>query len=149
MQYTFKKNTLALLLSCLFIVQFSQAQKKKLKSPSSRVGITSVDAFVRESFNLYDKVYLYDDYAEQNKTLTEDDYEILIDTIEDAQEILITAPDAITDLDGVGAIKQSKGALQINRAKRALKYSIKTSKKLLSKNNKKSDHTENDESKNQ
>ncbi len=124
------------LFALLFIIPLHslEAQKKKskkLKRPSSRVGISSVDKFVRESFNLYDKVYVYDGYHESGKSLTDDDYEILIDVVEDGQEVLASAPDAISSLDGAGVLKQGKGTLQINRSKKALKYSLKTAKKLL------------------
>lgn len=118
--------------SFIFSPQIVEAQKtKRLKRPSSRVGISSVDKFVRESFDLYDKVYKYDSYAESGKTLEDDDYEILIDAVEDGQNVLATAPDAISDLDGAGVLKQGKGTLQINRAKKALNYSLKTAKKLI------------------
>ncbi|NND10360.1 MAG: hypothetical protein HKN96_04045 [Flavobacteriaceae bacterium] len=52
-------------------------KKKKIKRPSSRVGITSVDRFVRESFDIYDKVYMYDGYAEAGKPLSDDDIDVL------------------------------------------------------------------------
>lgn len=137
MKFSKKIKLNTILFGLLLIGYFGQAQKKKLKRPSSRVGISSVDTFVRESFDLYDQVYIYDGYAKQNKPLEDDDYETLLETVENAQGILTTAPNAITDLDGKGIIKQSKGTLQINRAKKALKYSIKTAKKLLSKKEKK------------
>lgn len=104
---------------------------KKLKRPTGRVGITSVDSFVGESFDLYDKVYMYDSYAESGKALEDDDYELLIDAIEDVERVTTLAPNAVADLDGAGVLKQGKGTLQINRAKKALNYSLKTSKKLL------------------
>ena len=124
---------IALVLMAFSLVNPIQAQKKKLKRPSSRVGIASVDTFVGESFDLYDKVYLYDAYAEQGKPLEDDDYELLLDSVEDAQVILTSAPEAVSDLDGKGALKQGKGTLQINRAKKALKYILTTAKELLSK----------------
>ena len=80
---------------------------------------------------MYDKVYVYDGYHESGKSLTDDDYEILIDAVEDGQEVLASAPDAISSLDGAGVLKQGKGTLQINRSKKALKYSLRTAKKLL------------------
>ncbi len=140
-----KKIKLCTILFGFLLIGYSgQAQKKKLKRPSSRVGISSVDAFVKESFDLYDRVYIYDSYAEQDKPLEDDDYEILLDTVENAQGILTTAPNAVTDLDGKGIIKQSKGTLQINRSKKALKYSIKTAKKLLSKKEEKTNNDDKD-----
>lgn len=128
-----------------FISQhIAQSQTKRLKRPSSRVGISSVDKFVRESFDLYDKVYRYDGYAETGKTLKDDDYEILIDAVEDAEGVLATAPNAIADLDGAGMLKQGKGTLQINRAKKALKYSLKTAKKLLTERRSTQDDSDSD-----
>lgn len=131
----------------LFILLFLtsgliEAQTKRLKRPSSRVGIASVDKFVRESFDLYDKVYRYDSYAEQGKPLEDDDYEILLDAVEDAEGVLASAPNAISDLDGAGVLKQGKGTLQINRAKKALNYSLKTAKKLLTERPKKNEEPE-------
>ena len=104
---------------------------KKLKRPSSRVGIASVDSFVGESFNLYDKVYMYDGYAAAGTPLKDEDLDVLEAALEDVSNLSASAPDILSDLDGVGVLKQSKATLQINRAKKALKYSIKTAKKLL------------------
>ena len=100
-----------------------------------------MDTFVRESFDLYDKVYIYDNYAQEGKPLEEDDYEALIDTVEDAQGVLSSAPDAVADIKGASILKQGKATLQMNRAKKALKYSIKTAKKLLSEKNGKDGET--------
>tara|TARA_R110001583_G_scaffold65184_3_gene188467 strand:- start:968 stop:2341 length:1374 start_codon:yes stop_codon:yes gene_type:complete len=100
-----------------------------------------VDTFVRESFDLYDKVYIYDNYAQEGKPLEEDDYEALIDTVEDAQGVLSSALDAVADIKGASILKQGKATLQMNRAKKALKYSIKTAKKLLSEKNGKDGET--------
>jgi len=141
------RSSLKFIISLLVFVfllsnQTTEAQTKRLKRPSSRVGISSVDTFVRESFDLYNKVYRYDGYAETGKSLEDDDYEILIDAVEDAEGVLTTAPSAISDLDGAGVLKQGKGTLQINRAKKALKYSIKTGKKLLTEKRKKGDEND-------
>ena len=140
------KLKLALFLfGILFISPSVQAQEKRLKRPSSRVGIPSVDTFVRESFDLYDRVYIYDNYAQEGKPLEEDDYEALIDTVEDTESVLSSAPDAVSDIDGAGVLKQGKATLQMNRAKKALKYSLKTAKKLLSEKSGETDDTKTDD----
>ena len=132
MKPTLKIFLTLLVFGFLFSSQCVEAQKtKRLKRPSSRVGISSVDTFVRESFDLYDKVYRFDNYAATGKSLSDDDYELLIDAVEDGENVLANAPNAIADLDGAGVLKQTKGTLQINRAKKALKYSLKTAKKLI------------------
>jgi len=131
-----------------FIFNYSaQSQTKKIKRPSSRVGIGSVDTFVRNSFDLYDKVYMYDGYAESGTPLEDNDLDVLADALDDLSDLSSSAPDIISDLDGQGALKQAKATLQINRAKKALTYSIKTAKKLLTEN-KKTDEEEPDSTSN-
>ena len=56
---------------------------------------------------------------------------MLEEALEEMSSLSESAPDIINDLDGVGVLKQSKATLQMNRAKKALKYSIKTAKELL------------------
>ncbi|MGC6432336.1 MAG: OmpA family protein [Jejuia sp.] len=115
----------------LFIMPLSHGQTKKLKRPNSRVGITSVDRFVQESFDIYDKVYKYDGYAAAGTPLDDEDIDVLEDALDDLQGLSDSAPDILGDLDGVSVLKQGKATLQINKAKKALKYSIQTSKELL------------------
>ncbi|MGV6832429.1 MAG: OmpA family protein [bacterium] len=119
--------TLALVLCANFIY----SQTKRIKRPSSRVGVSSVDRFVQNSFDIYDKVYRYDSYAAQGKSLEDEDIDVLENALTDLEELSTSAPDIISDLDGVGMLKQGKATLQMNRAKKALKYSITTAKKLL------------------
>lgn len=107
------------------------AQTKKIKRPKSKVGISSVDSFVKESFDLYDKVYMYDGYAQAGTPLEDEDIDVLEEALSDVSALSESAPDIISDLDGVGALKQAKALLQINRAKKTLKYSVKTAKELL------------------
>ncbi len=123
-----KINLIALVLLIAIPVT---AQTKKIKRPRNTVGISSVDTFVRESFELYDKVYLYDGYAAAGKSLEDQDIDVLENALSNLSALSESAPDIISDLDGTGALKQAKAVLQINRAKKALKYSIKTAKELL------------------
>jgi len=116
----------------LLITQNTLAQTKKIKRPSSTVGISSVDKFVRESFNIYDKVYMYDGYAASGKSLEDSDIDVLEQAIDNVSGLLESAPDILSDLNGKSVLKQSKATLQINRSKKALKYSLKTAKDLLS-----------------
>ena len=115
----------------LFTIPNLDAQTKKIKRPKNTVGISSVDNFVSESFDLYDKVYMYDGYAAEGKSLEEEDIDILEDALENVTTLTESAPDILADLDGVSVLKQGKATLHINRAKKALKYSLKTSKELL------------------
>ncbi|RKE92019.1 OmpA family protein [Ichthyenterobacterium magnum] len=128
-----KSNTLLLLFCSFFILTSTktQAQTKKIKRPKSTVGISSVDNFVRESFDLYDKVYKYDGYAAAGTPLDDEDIDVLEDVLDELTIISESAPDILADLEGVSILKQGKATLQINKAKKALKYSIKTAKELL------------------
>ena len=115
----------------LFIAPQLQAQTKRIKRPRGSIGVSSADRFVRESFDLYDKVYRYDGYLESGTSLSDDDIDILEAAIDDVDGLLLSAPNVIADLDGAGVIKQSKGVLQINKAKKALRYCAETIPKLL------------------
>jgi len=131
MKLSLKLNIAFLAMVFIFSSQQLKAQTKKLKRPSTSVGISKVDKFVRESFNLYDKVYKYDGHAKSGKQLEDDDYEVLIDVVDESNSVLSSAPSAVSSLNGAGVLKQGKGTLQINRAKKALRYSLKTAKDLL------------------
>jgi len=61
------KNAISILffwIAFVFILPKLEAQSKELKRPKSRVEVYSVDPFVQESFDIYNKVYKYDGYAE-------------------------------------------------------------------------------------
>ena len=118
-------------LAFLFFIPLSHSQTKKLKRPKSRVGVSSVDTFVQESFDLYDKVYKYDGYAAAGTPLEDEDLDVLEEALTEMGALSESAPDIISDLDGVGILKQGKATLQIKKAKKALTYSIKTAKELL------------------
>ncbi len=115
----------------VFFITNTNAQTKKINRPKSSVGISSVDNFVRNSFNIYDKVYMYDGYAAAGKPLDDEDIDVLENALDDLEGLSDSAPDILGDLDGASVIKQSKATLQINRSKKVLKYSIKTAKELL------------------
>ncbi|WP_299228670.1 OmpA family protein [uncultured Psychroserpens sp.] len=115
----------------LLHIPLAEAQTKKIKRPKSSVGISSVDNFVRESFDLYDKVYKYDGYAAAGTPLDDEDIDVLEEALAEMTALSDAAPDIISDLNGVGVLKQGKATLQMNKAKKALSYSIKTAKELL------------------
>ncbi|MFD1615568.1 OmpA family protein [Gelatiniphilus marinus] len=115
----------------LFFISSTYAQTKQLKRPKSKVGIYSVDNFVTQSFNLYDKVYKYDGYAASGTPLDDNDIDVLEDALDDLSGLSDSAPDILSDIDGANVLKQAKATLQINKAKKALSYSIKTAKELL------------------
>jgi outer membrane protein OmpA-like peptidoglycan-associated protein len=125
------KEIIIIVCFVLFVSPLLEAQTKKIKRPNSRVGIASVDNFVKESFDLYDKVYKYDGYASSGTPLEDEDVDVLEEALTEMSSLSESAPSILNDLEGVGVLKQGKATLQINRAKKALKYSIETAKELL------------------
>lgn len=115
----------------LLLAPTLQAQTKRIKRPHGSIGVSSADRFVRESFDLYDKVYRYESYAENGTPLSEDDINVLEYALDDVDGLLLSAPNVVADLDGAGALKQAKGVLQINKAKKALRYCAETIPVLL------------------
>lgn len=128
---TFRKTSILATFLTLFFIQVYEAQTKRLKRPRSSVGISSVDQFVKESFDLYDKVYKYDGYAKSQTPLDDEDIDVLEEALSEVSELSEVAPNIINDLDGEGLFKQGKATLQINKAKKALTYSVQTVKELL------------------
>ena len=122
-------RTSHLIFALLLVIPDTIAQTKKIKRPKSRVGISSVDTFVKESFDLYDKVYKYDGYAEAGTPLDDEDIDVLEEALVEVTALSESAPDILSDLDGVGVLKQGKATLQINKAKKALKFHMAGFKK--------------------
>lgn len=140
---TAKLNHTKLILFCLaFLCAIPQsfAQTKKIKRPKSRVGIGSVDSFVRESFDIYDKVYKYDGYAQSGTPLDDEDIDVLEEALDDLTILSDSAPNILSDLEGQNVLKKGKATLQMNKAQKALRYSIKTTKELLAGNRKSKDN---------
>ncbi|MCF7560957.1 OmpA family protein [Sabulilitoribacter multivorans] len=130
----FPKNALSILtfwMVTLMFIQVAEAQTKRLKRPNSSVGISSVDNFVKNSFDIYDKVYKYDGYAAAGTPLDDDDIDVLEDALNDLDALSNSAPNILSDLDGTSVLKKGKATLQMNKAKKALSYSITTAKELL------------------
>jgi outer membrane protein OmpA-like peptidoglycan-associated protein len=124
------KVTLVLLFMFLFSTNI-EAQTKRIKRPSSRVGASNIDNFVRESFDIYDKVYRYDAYAKAGTPLDDSDIDILEDALSEATVLSESAPNILSDLDGLNMLKKGKATLQVNKAQKVLRYSVKTAKELL------------------
>lgn len=107
-------------IALLFFISNTYAQTKQLKRPKNKAGISSVDNFVTQSFDLYDKVYKYDGYAAAGTPLEDEDIDVLEDALDDLQGLSESAPDILGDIDGASVLKQTKATLQINKAKKAL-----------------------------
>ena len=61
----------------LLLISVSHAQSKKLKRPKNTIGVSSVDSSVKESFDIYEKVYKYHGYAKAGTPLEDEDFDVL------------------------------------------------------------------------
>ncbi|WP_298530364.1 OmpA family protein [uncultured Algibacter sp.] len=130
------RSIIAFCIASLLFLTVSHAQTKKLKRPKNTVGVSSVDTFVSESFDIYEKVYKYDGYAKSKTPLQDEDFDSLESALSDLEGLSDSAPDILGDLDGLSVITQGRATLSMNKAKKALKYSITTAKDLLLNKNK-------------
>ncbi|GGZ91402.1 OmpA family protein [Algibacter mikhailovii] len=112
-------------------ISTTQAQTKQLKRPKNTIGVSSVDIFVSESFDIYEKVYKYDGYVKAKKPLEDEDFNTLESALSDLEGLSDSAPDILGDLEGLSVITHGRATLNMNKAKKALKYSILTAKDLL------------------
>ncbi|WP_136483158.1 OmpA family protein [Cognatitamlana onchidii] len=125
------RSIITLCVATILFLSVSQAQTKKIKRPKNPVGVSSVDIFVSESFDIYDKVYKYDGYAKSGTPLQDEDFDTLEAAIDDLEGLGSSAPNILGDLDGLSVITHGKATLNMNKAQKALKYSLKTTKDLL------------------
>lgn len=100
------KNASRIILFGAFLVFFistSYAKTKEIKRLKSNVDISSVYNFVPDSFDIYNKAYMYRAYATAGKSI---DYEY-IDVLEDALDDLDTTPDSKNFSLSISAIYQN------------------------------------------
>ncbi|MUP47399.1 hypothetical protein E0K83_16785 [Gramella sp. BOM4] len=102
-----------------------------MKRPTKDVGISSVDSLVDKSFDMYDAVYDYNQRLATGEELNEDEMDLLEQITQDSEILSEYALEAAEDIDGKSVFKQGKALLQLNRAKKALTYCLKTSKEIL------------------
>ncbi|SER03792.1 hypothetical protein SAMN05421824_2858 [Hyunsoonleella jejuensis] len=86
----------------LFLIPNFEAQTKKLKRPNKGVGVSSLDRFVGESFDIYDKVHMYDGYAEAGTAPEDKDIDVLEEALDDLEGLNYSAPDIFS----IGVITQ-------------------------------------------
>ena len=83
------------------------SQTKPLKQPGSKVGIYSVDKFASESFDIYDKVYKYNAYAQAGMPIEDEDIDVLEDALDNLEGLGHSAPDILNEIDGASVMIQS------------------------------------------
>lgn len=122
---------------CVFCVFFlvipnnSYGQKKRTKPPKRDSNIKSVDAFVNNTFELYHKVFVYDSLNKANVEIPAELEDELVQSAErNIDSLMSVLPDVIEDMSDSSASfgRKAKATLNLNKAKKALKFCIKTAK---------------------
>ena len=107
----------------LLMPLIGSAQSKRIKSPKRNSKIASTDKFVENTFNLYNKVFVYDSLTQAGVEVpAELEDEILENAVKNIDSLWGVVPDIIDDISDASFMKQAKATLNLNKAKKALKY---------------------------
>ncbi len=117
---------------CLLLLpNMTFTQTKRKNPPKRNSNIESVDAFVDNTFELYHKVFVYDSLTQANVEIPAELEDELIQSAErDIDSLMNVLPDVIEDMTNSDATfgRKAKATLNLNKAKKALKFCIKTAK---------------------
>ncbi|MCA0131933.1 hypothetical protein [Winogradskyella alexanderae] len=138
--HSFKFQMLPLLLVVFLIFPIlAQGQAKRMKPPKRISKVKSVDLFVGKSFDIYNKVYVYDSLSQKGYEIPVDLEEELIERTErDLDSLWQITPDLWDDISEAPFIKQAKATINLKKASKALKYCLKTAKAYVLGNDKES-----------
>lgn len=102
---------------------------KRIKRPKRPSKIGVVDSFVDYSFNIYNKVYIYDSLSIRGVKIPTELEDAIINGIEqDADSLLQIIPEVIDAMEGEKTIRLAKAMLSLNKVRRVLTYSVDTAK---------------------
>lgn len=125
-------RNLTIILVILFLMPIAGwSQPKRINPPKRTSKITSVDQFVKKSFSLYHKVFVYDSLTQIGAEIPIEVEEALVERIEqDLDSLWQIFPTVFDDMSsGKGRIlTKAKAAVNLNKSKKALKYCMKTAK---------------------
>ncbi|MEY8870300.1 MULTISPECIES: hypothetical protein [Meridianimaribacter] len=117
------KNRIALCLVFVFLLPMLSWSQKRIKPPKRASKVESVDAFVNNTFELYHKVFVYDSLVNAGVEIPAEIEDELVEHAEqDVDSLLQIVPDLIDDISDAPFMRQAKATLNLNKAKKALKY---------------------------
>lgn len=98
-------------------------QDKRIKPPKRISKIKSVDNFVKHSFELYHKVFVYDSLTKVGVEVPADIEDELMQHAErDVDSLWQEVPDIAEDISDAPFMRQAKATFNLNRTKNALKF---------------------------
>ncbi len=140
------KQTLFISIVCIFLFNMTieSQTKKRLKLPKRISKVKSVDQFVDHTFNLYNKIFVYDSLAQVGAEIPSDLEDQLVESAErDMDSLWRVVPDIIDDISDASFMKKARATLNLNKAKKALRYSGQTLKNYFIGNKEENDDEEN------
>ena len=114
-------------ISC-FVVLFLtpllvSSQESRIKAPKRESKIKTTDKFVEKTFKLYNKVFVYDSLTIAGVDIPGDlEDELMESALKDIDSLWEVIPDIVDDITNASFMKQAKATLNLNKAKKALKY---------------------------
>lgn len=119
----------ALILSVIFCIPILSWSQKRIKPPKRESKVESVDLFVNKSFDLYHKVFVYDSLVKQGVEVPAEIEDELAERAEqDIDSLWGIAPDVVDDISYAPFMRQAKATLNMNKAKKVLKFCAVTVK---------------------
>ncbi|KJD33629.1 hypothetical protein PK35_07290 [Tamlana nanhaiensis] len=119
-----KSPILILVLAFLFFLPANTfSQENRLQPPRRESKIKSTDHFVEKTFSLYNKVFVYDSLTRAGVEIpVELEDELMERAEQDIDSLWDVVPDIVDDIADASFMKQAKATLNLNRAKKALKF---------------------------
>ncbi|MEP5338372.1 MAG: hypothetical protein ABJL44_10610 [Algibacter sp.] len=119
-----KKTLFIIVFSALFLIPLlGTSQPSRIKVPKRMSKITTTDKFVSKTFELYNKVFIYDSLTIAGVEIPgELEDELMESAVRDIDSLWEVVPDIIDDISDASFMKQAKATLNLNKAKKALKY---------------------------
>ena len=134
MKANYKSPSSIFIIICLVLLlpMNSWSQEKRIKPPKRNSKITSVDKFVKHSFDLYHKVFVYDSLVNSGVVIpVEIEDELMARAERDVDSLWQEVPDIADDISDAAFLKQAKATLNLNRSKKALKFCMKAVKNYV------------------
>jgi len=120
----FLPRYISIVMLIVFLIPIhSWSQEKRINPPKRKSKITSVDKFVKHSFELYHKVFVYDSLTRAGVEVPAEIEDELMERAErDVDSLWQEVPDIAEDISDAPFMRQAKATFNLNRSKKALKF---------------------------
>lgn len=139
------RNLIAVIAIIFLLPIYGQSQTQRIKPPKRKSKIESVDLFVKQSFELYNNVFVYDSLTKLDAEIPSEIEDAMLELAEkNVDSLWQTLPVMFDDLANGDAnlIKKGKATVNLNKSKKALKFCIKTVKAFVMGSSEKTDEVE-------